>query len=342
MTKEWVEQKNREEREKYEYQKEYLFNQLKTSEYLDDKERAKVLSFYEQGHFMQIENITSTVYTDFENIDGTPTQKSLDCMRWNKSLPFEFLAYFKKNKYDTYLDSDLYEFDGDIIITDPCYICKNKASIGEYPNESDFISYRHEEDYPDARELTKEEIEALDRIDQVLIRLKMKSRYYSKKYHEEKSRYNKALKLYHQNNISDWELCNNGFCMEKLGISHYMTQDTLYGDWSCTTYDSDTGKEIGEFCADAGLVSVFLLDEVLKYNPEFNYHLNRPWTTTWIKDFKGTIQFVIDFESGVYEEGGDYHKKGDEWRDASVQVVGHGINKQTGMPINFITHQTGL
>ena len=55
--------------------------------------------------------------------------------------------------------------------------------------------------------------------------------------------------------------------------------DTLYGDWSCITYNSDTHEKIGEFCADAGMVGVFLLDEVLKYNPDFNYHIDRPWTT---------------------------------------------------------------
>lgn len=34
-------------------------------------------------------------------------------------------------------------------------------------------------------------------------------------------------------------------------------------------------KNIGGFCADAGMVAVFLLDEVLKYNPNFDYHINR-------------------------------------------------------------------
>lgn len=34
-------------------------------------------------------------------------------------------------------------------------------------------------------------------------------------------------------------------------------------------------EKIGYFCADAGMVAVFLLDEVLKYNPDFDYHINR-------------------------------------------------------------------
>lgn len=72
---------------------------------------------------------------------------------------------------------------------------------------------------------------------------------------------------------------------------------------------------LGEFCADAGLVSVFLLDEVLKYNPKFDYHTNRPWTTTLIKDFDGEIEIT---------------HRGEE-----VSVVGKGN-------VNFYTTQTGF
>lgn len=93
---------------------------------------------------------------------------------------------------------------------------------------------------------------------------------------------------------------------------------------------------------DAGLVSVFLLDEVLKYNPEFDYHLNYKWMVTWIKDFKGTVEFVVKHIEGYYEEDTDYWKKGDYWEDYVLEVVGHGINKVTGKPINFVGKQTGL
>lgn len=95
---------------------------------------------------------------------------------------------------------------------------------------------------------------------------------------------------------NDWDACECGDKMEVLGIGHYMTRDTLYGDWSCTVYNTDTKEAIGEFCADAGLVSVFSLDEVLKYNPDFDYHKERDWTTTLIPDFKGTVQFVVGKE----------------------------------------------
>lgn len=164
------------------------------------------------------------------------------------------------------------EFDGDIIITDPCYIIRNENGI------------------------TK----------------------------------------------NDWHYCEYGEYMERLGIKNYLTHDTIYGDWGCTVFDSDTKKPLGHFCADAGLVSVFLLDEVLAYNPNFNYHSERPWTTTIIPDFKGTIQIEVVRETGTYEKGSEYWKAGETWEDYLVHVVGHGVNKKTGKAINFISKQTSL
>lgn len=99
----------------------------------------------------------------------------------------------------------------------------------------------------------------------------------------------------------DWEKCNYGSNMEALGsftLDKYATADTLYGDWGCTTYDADTNEEIGQFCADAGLVSVFSLKQVQKYNPEYD-PTERPWCVTLIKNFTGdvTLATVFDEES---------------------------------------------
>lgn len=76
-------------------------------------------------------------------------------------------------------------------------------------------------------------------------------------------------------------------------------------------------KNIGGFCADAGMVAVFLLDEVLKYNPNFDYHINRLWTTTLIKDFDGEVEYYIDDAEG------------------EAHIIGTGN-------VNFFTTQTGL
>lgn len=179
---------------------------------------------------------------------------------------YNSILYKANGGLKRYLDSEPMEFDGDIIITDPCYITRD----------------------------------------------------------------------------GDEGVCGYGDNMEALGIQNYMTRDTIYGDWSCTVYNTDTGEAIGEFCADAGLVSVFLLDEVLKYNPDFDYHKERNWTTTLIPNFKGVVQFVVEHTEGVYEDTTEYHKAGEVWEDYSVHVVGHGVNKKTGAPINFRSIQTGL
>ena len=136
-----------------------------------------------------------------------------------------------------------------------------------------------------------------------------------------------------KDNSDDWDKCGWGENMGILGLTTYISEPTLYGDWSCSTWstprkdveaqleelntlgrarwelmkqygeDSVQAKiyddkiadaslnieKIGYFCADAGMVAVFLLDEVLKYNPDFDYHINREWTTTLIKDFDAHI-----------------------------------------------------
>lgn len=104
---------------------------------------------------------------------------------------------------------------------------------------------------------------------------------------------------------------------DKMHKLNHIKEYTVYGDWSCTTFNVDTKEPIGEFCADGGEVGVFLLDEVLKYNPNFDYHIKRKWTTTLIPNFDGEIE--IGYNSQIDE----------------VEVIGKGN-------INFITRQTGF
>lgn len=115
------------------------------------------------------------------------------------------------------------------------------------------------------------------------------------------------------------------------GIPRTIMRDTLYGDWGCTTYDKRTKEELGSFCADSGMVAVFDLNEALKYNPDFDYHTERPWTTTLIKDFDGDVWFAIRQHRSKYCSN---------WY--TVHVIGKGINIQTGEEIEFETRRTSL
>ena len=107
----------------------------------------------------------------------------------------------------------------------------------------------------------------------------------------------------------DWERCCHGDDMEVFGFRHYLTEFTIYGDWSCTTYlgelsereshaDFSPERVLGTFCADSGLVSVFYLEDILRYNPNFvsKFLEKSPWTATIVRDFHGEIELVTIVE----------------------------------------------
>ncbi len=230
-------------------------------------------------------------------------------------------------------------FDGDIIITDPCYII-NKKNDDRWdengffagPSWWDFVSKttktqvigedgkswtrynmpKHE-DYPDARPKTQDDYDS--KYEFIIDARRKQPVMFSPTLKAEWEAYHKAEDEWNSRDHCDWDRCECGENMEVLGLKTYLTSDTGYGDWSCHTFNSNTKQPIGEFCADAGMVGVFLLDEVLAYNPDFDYHINRTWTTTLIKDFHGEVE-IIRTELGV-------------------QVKGTGN-------INFITGQTGF
>ena len=187
-------------------------------------------------------------------------------------------------------------FDGDIIITDPCYITKERDTTDE-PKWDDYMSRKSYRDVDLAAEgLTKEQIADI----------------MQNEFRPQYDKMQKAYEAWDKAHPDDWEVCQYGDKMSKLGIKHALTNSTIYGDWSCTTFEDKTNNKLGEFCADAGMVGVFLLSEVLSYNPQFDYHTERPWTTTHIK------------------------------KDKYIRVIGEGIDKVTGQPLCFHTEQTGF
>ena len=204
-------------------------------------------------------------------------------------------------------------FKGTIFITDPCYICK-EVDISTKPKLEDFQSYSKVTDYPDFNPETG----------------------ISQQFNDEYWKWEEAHQMWYNTHQSDWVLSGYGSNFENLGITNYMTHDTLYGDWGCTVFETETKRPLGEFCADAGLVSVFLLDEVLKYNPEIlDWAAEHPWCATVIPDFDGDVEFVIVHREGTWDETTDYWNKGDPWEDDILIVRGTGN-------VNFFTTQTSL
>lgn len=244
-------------------------------------------------------------------------------------------------------------FDGDIIITDPCYFVKS-ASYADYPCWWDYITrfklevkkgkeYHHlpsAKDYPDCREMTLNDLnkymvsgqDFYESKVREFIKLKSSGRpiMISDTLEHEKELYHQAEQNWKLQIRDDWEYCEYGDKMELLGFTTFLSAGTIYGDWFCTVYklNPQRKRKLGNFCADAGMVGVFLLDEVLKYNPEFLESLKNPRIATVIKDFHGNIMLKrISKRLNAANLCRNY--------DDRVEVVGKGN-------INFVGYQTGF
>lgn len=263
-------------------------------------------------------------------------------------------------------------FDGDIIITDPCYIIRDRDSEQlidtldfervSYPEHKYFYSILDEKGipapasaYPDyieeevkSEDMTDDEKFAylMELIDNICIgmdrafggdkskEVKRRRNHFPTRDKEHEA-YMQAMDKYYDCPHDDWDYCDCGAEMGKLGITNSIVTSTRYGDWSCTTVQLDNHEDrhpigkLGNFCADAGLVGVFLLDEVLKYNPDYKDHLEKDWTTTLIKDFHGEIMIKETIQKYEDEETGEVGEC------PTVSVMGNGN-------INFETVQTGF
>lgn len=114
----------------------------------------------------------------------------------------------------------------------------------------------------------------------------------------------------------DWGVFDAFYRFDDIGIHNSLCRGTIYGDWSCTVLDKDKKNVLGTFCADSGMVSVCLLDEVLKYSGDKIKPYIENGSACVIKDFDGEIHFEVRNEENLV-------------------IVGTG-NKP------FITLQTGL
>lgn len=304
----WVENKTAEHQKKIDAEKAILYEKINACELIPEQAKPallKEIDRYEQEPYATIHTFMIVLLKKMRKIDVE--------IEWfhdfiDKELRLDNYIMLHRHKYFRHLlDSEPMEFDGDLLITDPCYFIKERDESGA-PDWDDFMTH----DYEHADN----------------------SKEMKKAYEEDVKRYRQARDEWDEANPSDWDVCNCGDNMEKLGFVHSMNRSTLYGDWGCTTYNLDTKQPIGHFTADAGQVGVFLMEELRNYNPEYADELEtiekngKLYCTTILRDFKGTVQFVVEEEEPDREYG--------------VHVVGRGINKKTGEPFNFITSQTSL
>ena len=303
MDKQWVGNKTAEYNKKIEQLKVHVVEGITQCTLIPEDKKPTVLAHvdsyenepYGTTHSMMIVllNVMADVDVEIEWFDDF-IYKKLKLEDYIMALRYRYFGHL--------LDSEPMEFEGDIIITDPCYLVK-KRDASTAPDLDDFLS----KDYSNMSAREKKDAG----------------------YHEDVKRYREAYGKWDEENPDDWEKCDCGYNMKNIGIEHCMTRSTLYGDWGCSTYNSDTKEKLGHFTADAGQVGVFILNEVLSYNPSYRDYMDNLYCVTVLRDFKGTVQFVVTQDDPAYN-------------DFSVRVVGKGINTKTGAPYNFITSQTSL
>ena len=67
---------------------------------------------------------------------------------------------------------------------------------------------------------------------------------------------------------NEWDKCDYGSSMDKLGFTKFLTRSNGFGDGGWKVVNKKDGKLLGEIWADSGQTGISLLDEVKKYNPD--------------------------------------------------------------------------
>lgn len=244
----------------------------------------------------------------------------------------------------------LVRFVGDIIITDPCYIVREDRRIdfSTYPKMEDYYSkykiigngqkgYPTPDMYEDVTwtdmemPLRSHGPEATQDFEKWIGEEKTQNPRirrvaFSPTYEAENKARNEAIEKWNSEQEDDWEKCGCGEAMENLGLNTFIVCATLYGDWSCTVRNSLTKEKLGEFCADSGQVGIFLMDEVLKYNPDLDLPDH---CATIIKNFDGNVRVNK-------KKVGKFIVDGEEYDDVIAEVEG------LSNTLNFKSVQTGF
>lgn len=310
MDKKWVEKQKAINLEKYEEEMESVVDKIQSCDFISKEKEKSILSLLsDEGMqvFNEVDDILHYIGIDYiRNSEDDVFEKYAD---WRNSLGILHLADLKEKTTDGYykdcLDSKPVEFDGDIIITDPIYIAKDPDYSTEPEAEAEHShgNFSEHDDYAEGMLPTR---------------------------NTEGTPFLEDLKGSKPCVSYDFSYFLTEGDLKPLGFSKWINRYNLYGDWRCVVYNPDSNEKIGRFTSDSGLVGVFLLNEVLRYNPDFSYITEDTHTTTIVRDFKGTVQCVV--------EG---HEEDKSHISYNMRIIGNGINKKSGEKIHFTTKQIG-
>ena len=191
----------------------------------------------------------------------------------NNFLPDEIRKYRERQrKLDEYLNRKVY-FKGDIIITDPGYVIMND-DLNKMPRKELFLTHNFPSEYDD-----------FDGNE-------------SKTFNEELKRYNEILVKNSDNNEFFEPVEYIGFKKETIG--RYIPD----GNCSYVAYNTENKTNMGKFSSNSGFICVFNMEDVRKYNPDFETQLKtKPWIATIINNFEGDIGFEEDANKNLIIHG---------------------------------------
>lgn len=104
----------------------------------------------------------------------------------------------------------------------------------------------------------------------------------------------------------DWKACGYGDHMERLGLSTSLSALVTEGEEALCAWSPDGKTCYGTFVTDSGVATAFLLEEILKYDPEFDEHTECPENALWIPGFDGEITVCGTGEDQWFEGTGSH------------------------------------
>lgn len=88
----------------------------------------------------------------------------------------------------------------------------------------------------------------------------------------------------------DWDKSMYGEKMDLIGFENYLSFE--FEEDSPKVINCDTRKKIGSYCTDCCMICIVYLEELLKYNSDFNQHIEYPENWTVIENFNGCISIL--------------------------------------------------
>lgn len=188
------------------------------------------------------------------------------------------------------------KFSSHVIICDPVYIVKDVIDYSSKPNIDQYVPVECTNDMLRDSQIS------------MLYKYGMEDYYYD-------------LNKWQKTAQSDWDICDYGRSLSRIGFSKFCVSDLGYGYGSYAVYEANTKSFMGQFCSDTGVIAVMDLEEVLSYDESFDKFNTMPWAVCFIPNYSGNISIINKNDKAGVE--------------ADISIVGSGNMKFYSKQVGF-------